>query len=225
MPESDALGHLSSGRGPEVLAIVIEILLAADATQVTWTWIPLVAAAVAGVFALAGIFTNLAASRRDRRRELYADAYKTALAMVEMVYRLRGAGPDNLRDLADHFHQIHEEINFHQGWIETESPEMGRAYRRLILSIRAETREPINEGWKALRELPTDKSIARLGVVSGDHPDVTAAKRQFLADVSAHLSWTRRDELRDRYSDYEWRRIRAGLRDGGGGTFYDPPAQ
>jgi hypothetical protein len=102
---------------------------------------------------------------------------------------------------------------------------MGRAYRRLILSIRAETRHPLNEGWDALRELSADTAVARLGHLSHQHPEVTATKRQFLADVSDHLSWIRRDAIRERYSDYEWRRIRATLPfNGDAGTFYDPPA-
>jgi hypothetical protein len=63
-------------------------------------------------FLLLGILSNLAANRRDRRRELFADAYRAALALVEMVYRVRSADSDNARALADHYHQIHEEINF-----------------------------------------------------------------------------------------------------------------
>lgn len=193
--------------------------------QWTWTWTPLLAAGVAGVFALVGIVTNLAATRRDRRRELYAQAYRTALALVEMVYRLRTADPDNARSLADHYHQIHEDINFHQGWIESESEEMGRAYRRLLLRIRAETEDLMRDGWSALRQRLAQSSPLPLGIVSGGHPNVTAAKRQFLADMSAYLRWTGQSELRDRYSDREWRRMRGDLPAESGGTFYDPPPE
>ena len=195
-----------------------QVMVAAQAAPLTWTWVPILAAGVAGVFALIGIFASLLASRKDRRRELYAEAYRTALAMVEMVYRVRRAGSDNSRDLADRFHQIHEDINFHQGWIETESEHMGRAYRRLILRIHAETKLAIKQGWMALRT-STPEAVQAL---SGDHPDVTAAKTQFLADVSSHLSLLKRDDLRERYSDREWRRIRGELPNGDGGTFYDP---
>lgn len=198
-------------------------MVGVDVAQSTWTWAPLVAAVVAGVFALVGILANQAASRRDRRREMYADAYRTALAMVEMVYRLRGVGADNVRDLADQFHQIHEDLNFHQGWIETQSEAMGRAYRRLVLSIRSETREPINEGWHAARSLTEDTSGARLGLVEANHPDVKDAKRQFLSDVADHLSWTRHNLVRERYADRQWELIKANLPDGGGGTYYEPP--
>jgi hypothetical protein len=153
-------------------------MLVSEAAQSTWTWAPLLAAGVAGVFALIGVVASLAANRRDRRRELYAEAFRAALALVEMVYRLRSADPDNARALADHYHQLHEDINFHQEWIESESEEMGRAYRRLLLRIRAETRDPMRDGWSALRQRLAEKSPVPLGDISGGHPDVTAAKRQ-----------------------------------------------
>jgi hypothetical protein len=62
------------------------------------------------------------------------------------------------------------------------------------------------------------------GSSEGDHPDVADAKRQFIEDVADHLSWHRRDRVRERYDDHAWLRIQASLPDGGGGTFYDPPA-
>jgi hypothetical protein len=116
-------------------------IVAAEGTASSWTWAPLIAAAVTGTLALLGIRTNLAATRRDRRAVLYAEAFKAALAMVEMVYRARRAG-DDMRGVLDRYHQLHEDINFHQGWIETESRHMGRAYRRLVLRIREKTHRP-----------------------------------------------------------------------------------
>jgi hypothetical protein len=198
------------------------IVPALQAAQSSWAWAPLVAAGIAGVFALVGILATLVTTRRDRRRELYADAFRTALALVEMVYRVQRADAYNARAVADHYHQIHEDINFHQGWIESESEEMGRAYRRLLLSIRAETRASMREGWGDLRQLLAQQTGKRLGK-SGGHPNVTAAKRQFLEDVSDYLSWTRRKRVQDRYSERGWRRIREDLPDERGGTFYDPP--
>lgn len=197
------------------------LLAASDA----WTWAPIGAAAVAGTLALVGIAANLAASRRDRRAELYAEAFKAALAMVEMVYRARRAG-DNLRGVVDRYHQIHEDINFHQGWIEVESQEMGRAYRRLILRVRAATREPINQALAAIRQGEGASAETWDKGVTGGHPDVMSAKADFLDDVADHLSWrrTRRRQLRERYTDLAWRRIRASLPQASGGTFYDPPA-
>lgn len=202
------------------------LVAAAETMQSTWTWAPIAAAAVAAVVAVAGILVSQATTRRDRRRELYADAYRTALALVEMVYRVRRANADNAQALADHFHDLHERLNFHQGWIETESNYMGRAYRRFVLSIRAETAEPLVEAWDdfhaAMRE---GRPRWPATVVVGMHPDVGIAKRQFLQDVSDHLALTRGDRLRERYADRAWREIRARLPEAGGGTFYDPPPQ
>lgn len=194
------------------------------AASTSWAWAPLVAAAITGTVALIGIALNLASARRDRQAELYAEAFKAALAMVEMVYRARRAG-DNLRDVLDRYHQIHEDINFHQGWIETQSRPMGRAYRRLILRVRAATHDQIDEAFAAIRRGGGATSATWLEGVKGGHPDVSAAKTDFIEDVSDYLSWNldRREKLRERYSDHEWRRIRAALPQASGGTFYDPP--
>jgi hypothetical protein len=72
------------------------------AASSSWAWAALVAAAVGGTIALIGIAANLAAARRDRRAGLYAEAYKAALAMVEMVYRARRAS-DNARSVIDRY--------------------------------------------------------------------------------------------------------------------------
>jgi hypothetical protein len=131
-----------------------------------------------------------------------------------------------MRALADHFHEIHEQINFHQAWIETESTYMGRAYRRLVLSVQAETADALEEAWDHLRVSVLE---GRQGwphtLIKGSHPNATAAKQQFLQDVADHLAWTGSDRLRERYDDREWRIIRATLPQATGGTFYDPPPQ
>jgi hypothetical protein len=115
----------------------------------SWAWAPLVAAAISGAFALVGIAANLATARRDRRAELYAQAFRTALALVEMVYRARRAS-ENMRGVMDRYHQIHEDINFHQGWIEAQSRAMGRAYRRLILRVREATKDSIDDAFQSI---------------------------------------------------------------------------
>lgn len=143
--------------------------------------------------------------------------------MVEMVYRARRAD-DSGRDVIDRYHEIHEDINFHQGWIETESQVMGRAYRRLILRIREATKRHIDDAFEAARRRSGGTAASWEEGVKGGHPDVASAKADFLCDVRDHVSWNpgRRAGLRLRYRKIAWRRFRAELPQASGGTFYDP---
>jgi hypothetical protein len=161
-------------------------------------WIP-VAALVAGVFALIGIALNRYSERQDRRRSLYADAYKAALAWVEMLYRVRRRDPNNPYALADQFHCLQESIDFHQAWIESESVHLGRAYRKLVASVKKLTVQEIKAAWKAPPCSPDDG----FSLAEGVHPPIDASQDQFIVDLREHMSanpFSRR-RMRQRYAD------------------------
>jgi hypothetical protein len=169
-------------------------------------WIP-TAALAAGFFALAGIAMNRYCDRRDQRRTLYAEAYRAALAWVEMLYRVRRRDPSDPYPLAAQFHTLQEGIDFHQGWIDSESLWLGRAYRRLVRSIKALTFGEIKNAWKNAPCSPDDG----FSLAEETHPPVAAAKEQFIGDLRDHLSLhpLNRRRLRQRYSDDNWQRVLA----------------
>ncbi|MEJ7783473.1 MAG: hypothetical protein WKF96_01635 [Solirubrobacteraceae bacterium] len=171
-------------------------------------WIP-IAALVAGAFALITLAINRYIDRRDRRRSLYADAYKAALAWVEMLYRVRRRDPDNPYPVADQFHKLQEDIDFHQAWICTESQALGRAYERLVLTVKALTAEDIKRAWID----PPCKPEDSFSLAMETHPPVAEAKRQFMGDLQDHLSLNpeRRWALNERYDDHNWNQIKASL--------------
>lgn len=167
-------------------------------------WFP-IAASVTAAAALGGVAVNKLADRRDRRRTLYAEAYKAALAWVEALYRVRRRDPDRPYELAAQFHELQEAIDFHQGWIDAESVELGRAYRRLVMSIKALTFHEIKEAWK---QPPCDPAQG-FSLEEHTHPKVADAKEQFVRDVRDHLSMNpnKRMDLKDRYEDANWQRM------------------
>lgn len=167
-------------------------------------WIP-VAALVAAAVSLISLGFNRLWDRRDRRRTLYSNAYQAALSWEEMFYRVRRRDPDKLYVVAKRFHAIQEQIDFHQGWIASESAALGRAYCRLILTIKAHALEPIRAAWLQPPVSPDDGfSVDPIG-----GRQIDEAKERFIADLRDHLSFwpQRRLALRKRYRDAKWEQI------------------
>jgi hypothetical protein len=161
-------------------------------------WIP-VAALVTGALSLIGIAVNRYVDRRDRRRTLYAEAYKAAVAWVEMLYRVRRRDPERPYELAARFHEVQERVDFHQGWIDAEHVAFGRAYRQLVAEIKRLTFDEIKEAW---RNPPCDPNDG-FSLEAEVHPPVAEAKGTFVADLRDHMSlrpW-RRQALKRRYRD------------------------
>lgn len=124
--------------------------------------------------------------RRERERELFGAAYKAAMAWREMLYRVRRRldGEESDQALIDRFHELQEQIDYHEGWIASESPSMKRSYCRLVKEVKDKTRDPIRHAWQEPeRRDPAD------AVLDGDvHPDLDEVRERFLKDVRQHLS-------------------------------------
>jgi hypothetical protein len=165
------------------------------------SWLEVVpwGALIAAVIALTVAGWNQFQARRDRRRTLYSEAYKAALAWIELYYRVRRRDPGNPHELVGLFHRAQEEIDYHEGWLMTESHPLGRAYQEFVQAVKAEARPLIKQAWQ---ESPCDPEQG-LELPDGQHPNVDAAKEQFLADVSDHLSASpeRWLALKDRYPE------------------------
>jgi hypothetical protein len=171
-------------------------------------WIP-AAALVAAAVALFGLFFNRASERRDRRRTLYSEAFQAAVGWAEMYYRVRRRDPEQPYAMAERFHSIQERIDFHQSWIASESVALGRAYCRLVLSIKALTYAEIKQAW----ESPPASPASGFSVAPVAAAELEAAKDLFIGDLRDHLSlapWRRR-ALGNRYGDAAWQHIKAEI--------------
>jgi hypothetical protein len=173
-------------------------------------WVPF-ASLVAAAASLFGLFVNRLSDRRDRRRSLYSDAYQAAVGWGELYYRVRRRDPGSPYEVATRFHEVQEQINFHQSWIDSESAALGRAYCRLVLRTKALTLQPIREAWAASPALPADGfSVAPVAPA-----ELEAARERFVADLRDHLSWWpgRRLALRARYTKKKWAEIQVAVKD------------
>jgi hypothetical protein len=186
----------------------LTLLASMSATNVP-DWIP-VAALIAGAVSLGGLGLNRLWDRRDRRRSLYADAYQAALSWEEMLYRVRRRDPEGTYALAERFHAVQERIDFHQGWIAGESIPFGRAYCRLVLTIKSHTREPIRLAWASAPVKPGEGGFP---VTPIDASELQAARDRFIDDHRDHLSFQpwRRRRLARRYDDASWAKINKDL--------------
>lgn len=142
-----------------------------------------VAAAVAGLRWIGITVTG----RRERERELYGKAYRSAMAWKEMLYRLRRRVHDGASEqaLVDRFHDLQEDIDYYTGWTASEGRWIGRSYARLVRDIKQEAQPLIREAWTEHEQRPPAESVRP----TDRHPTgVDDASERFLKDVRNHLS-------------------------------------
>lgn len=153
-------------------------------------------AAITAVLATAvAVYLNAVGRKREdrsRRRDLYSNAYRTALEWCEGVYRIRRRAGDgsNDQELVEHFHHMQERIAYYEGWLAMEAPELGHSYRRFLDRVMGEARPLLQNAWGKAGRHPSAKPPP-----DEEHPQLDDAKRDFLRDVREHLSrwwWVRR---------------------------------
>jgi hypothetical protein len=123
------------------------------------------------------------AAKRERRRSLYSEAVKAAVAWDEMLYRVRRRGDGAERALIDRFHELQDDLTFHTSWVGSESKYMSRSYTKLTKGVKQATEDLIKTAWKEpLRPIPGDALDGEI------HPDTDRYVEAFLTDVRSHLS-------------------------------------
>jgi hypothetical protein len=140
------------------------------------------AATAIGVACLSALAAYLA-GKRDRRRTLYSEVTKAAVAWEEMLYRVRRRSPGRERELVDRFHELLDDLTYHKAWVGSESRYIGRSYDTLTRGVKSATASLIIKAWsEPVRPLPG-------GALPGDEfPEVSPLVDAFLSDVRSHLS-------------------------------------
>jgi hypothetical protein len=121
---------------------------------------------------------------RDRRRQMYGEAFRAAMEWKEMLYRVRRRDNtmENDRDIINRFHDLQQRIDYYEGWIGSESRYMRRSFTKLVKAAKAATQNEIRRAWDKRGK----SGNADLRDV---HPSVDPAiQDQYLSDVRAHLS-------------------------------------
>lgn len=133
--------------------------------------------------ALYGALAAYLSVRRDRRRALYGEATRAAVAWNEQLYRVRRRREGDEASLVEHFHHVQGEIAHYQAWIGSDSRFMKRSFDRLVRESKRATQSLINEAWEhPIRPLPGNASS------SDEHPDLDDLAAAFQRDVRGHLS-------------------------------------
>lgn len=157
-----------------------------------------VASVLTGLFGLYSIAVGRKDADRNRRRDLYSEAYKVALQWCEGVYRVRRRASDGSTDgdLVKHFHDMQERISYYEGWLAMEAPELGRSYRALLGEVRSSCEPLVKDAWDRPGREPTTPTPE-----NEKGPDLSDAKTAFVRDLNEHLSrrpWVRR-RVKKRY--------------------------
>ncbi|MBI5336168.1 MAG: hypothetical protein HZB45_00625 [Mycolicibacterium rufum] len=159
----------------------MELELTAPQATIIAAGIALVSALLVAVLSafIARVFVG-----RDRRRQMYGEAFRVALEWREMVYRVRRRDNSKEHDrvLIDHFHDLQERLDYYEGWIGSESRYMRRSFKRLVRSVKNATMADLQAAWDT-RGRPGNAHP------NDHHPAAPqSAMNDFLRDVRSHLS-------------------------------------
>jgi hypothetical protein len=113
------------------MAVMTNIAVLADAAPggLPGGWATVIAAVIAASIALSSVAVAATNGRRDRRRNLYGEAYRTTMSWVEMAYRAYHAPPGD-RGFLDSYHKLWEDLRYFEGWLIFESSELGYSFAR-----------------------------------------------------------------------------------------------
>ena len=154
-------------------------------------WAPIFAATLAALVATVTLAVNVTAARRDRRRNLYSDAYRATMAWIEMAYRAYHAPPDDGAKFLDAYHKLWEDIRYFQGRLLMESTELGYSFALFKEAVQVVCETAIESAW--LRRTTESKPLVELPVEPS--PDTFRYQQdRFLQDARDQLSpnpWTR----------------------------------
>lgn len=159
----------------------MSLSLSAPEATVVAAGIALVSAAIV---ALLSAFTARAFVSRDRRRQMYGEAFRSALEWREILYRVRRRDntKEHDRDIIDRFHELQERLDFYEGWIGSESEYLRRSFKKLVKAAKDATQSDIQAAWskrgKSGNAAPADS-----------HPSIDQGVMDgYLRDVRGHLS-------------------------------------
>jgi hypothetical protein len=165
------------------------------AEQMTAGWTPaaiatLIAAVVAGLVAVVGIWINGLRADRSRRRELYARGLAATLAYREFPYAIRrrradAPGEERVR-LSEALREVQQELAYCEAWMRTEpSGRVTTEYRNLVEKTRDVAGSYMHEAWES-DPLEVD---AGMNVPDIDYTALVSFEEAYLDAVKDDLSW------------------------------------
>lgn len=166
------------------------LLSVIDFGELPAAWATVFAALLAGLVASISLAVNATSGRRERRRNLYSEAYRATMSWVEMAYRAHHAPPDDGEFLAN-YHKLWEDLRYYEGWLLFESPNLGYSYARFKEAVERVCDTYIEEAW--LRRSAAPKPLEEL--------PVEPRPETYQEELDSFL-----EDVRDHLSPYPWRR-------------------
>ncbi len=159
-------------------------------------WATVIAALLAGLVAAVTLAVNATTGRRERRRHLYSEAYRTTMQWVEMAYRAHHA-PPNDEELLDAYHKLWEDLRYYEGWVllfgrRVAAGELvGYSYARFKEAVERVCDGYIEKAWMERSAVP--RPLVEL--------PVEPRRETYLQEMDSFL-----EDVRDHLSPYPWRR-------------------
>jgi hypothetical protein len=162
-------------------------MIATDTATSTGLWGP--ALAVGILTAAVGLLTlavNQIRARKDRQRELFADAFATVTQYREypFIVRRRDQNGSDKQTITSGLSVVQARLNQHVARLRVEAPRVGRAYAQLVRDTRRVAGAEITRAWD-LDPLPAD---GPMHVRDVDLRELDAVDDIFLREVGDHLA-------------------------------------
>lgn len=162
------------------------------ATEDTNPWIgpAIVAAAVSGLVALTTVGLNARQARKDRQRQLFAEAFTAIQLYKEFPYRIRRRRSDKKDEaaadivrLTTEFSDVQAKLNDYASRLRVEAPRVGVAYAQLLDTLRRIAGGEARRSWNLPPTAGADVSITDI-----DLSGLTPSEDRYLVVVAEHLS-------------------------------------
>lgn len=167
------------------------MIAAAAAAAETSPWVgpAIVAALVSGLVSFLTVAMAGRRERKERHRQLMADAFAPCQAYKEFPYRVRRrrAGEHEAEDhsrISEEISAVQASLAEHLARLKVEAPAVSPFYADLVSATRRIAGEQIREGWKAEPVGPESGSSVKLGVLA----DIGPYESRYLESVQDHLS-------------------------------------
>lgn len=159
----------------------------------------LVAAGVSALITVLGLWVAGRRQARERRRDLYADAFAATMTYREFPYVIRRrqvavAGHEEIPGaertrISEALRHVQKDLSHYTAWMDTEpANDAADAYRKLVAETRKVAGGYMHSAWNA-PGLSEDKGM---NVQPVDYSSLKPLEEEYLAAVRRALGWTYR---------------------------------
>lgn len=111
---------------------------------------PVIAAILTGSVAIFSLVVTQVQARQDARRKDFAEALAAVERYAELPYRVRrrqASTPAVRGQIAEHIHEVQQDLLFHKNWMRIQAPRVADIYDSLLRTTKEEAGSAITEAW------------------------------------------------------------------------------